>query len=125
MPRKQIEKPFQTKNKITFFLPNDPSEELISNFILQFVKPDSYCLYFKSKDLEPIVLNVFRKYFNNSSYKLQISNDFVNDIYTQDDQQHKIQIYHETKTSHRGATENIKSLKKNAYWPNMEKDVLN
>lgn len=54
---------------------------------------------------------------------MYISNSLVDDIIEFDDQQEKIKLFHETKTSHRGVTENVSALKKRYYWPNMEKDV--
>lgn len=112
------------KQRTIIFLKNDPSEEDLCKIIKEhFVPKTTYCLHFLNKSLEPFILGIFQKYFKNNSFNLYISNTFLEDITDVEEQQLKVQYYHETKTSHRGIQENIISLKKNFYWPNLENDV--
>lgn len=119
----QKEKIFD-KLRTFIFLPNDPDEEIICKIIKEhFIPKLTYCMFFQNKNLEPIVLRIFQKYFKNGSFILYISDTFLEDVTEKDTQQEKIKLYHETKTSHRGITENIASIKKVFYWPNLEIDV--
>lgn len=123
--KNRIEKvyPFD-KTRTIIFLPNDPLEEDICKMIKEhFIPKNTYCLHFQNKTLEPIIIRIFQKYFKNGAFTLYISNTLLEDITNKDEQQLKIKYYHETKTTHRGIQENILSLKKNYYWPNLENDV--
>lgn len=40
-----------------------------------------------------------------------------------DEDKQKLQLYHETKTSHRGIQENINAIKRIFYWPKLDQDV--
>ena len=112
------------KQRTIIFLKNDPSEEDICEIIKNYFIPgNTYCLHFLNKSLEPLIIRIFQKYFTNNSFKLYISNTLLEDITDLEEQKLKIKYYHETKTSHRGIQENIISLKKNFYWPNLENDV--
>lgn len=112
------------KTRSFIFLPNNPAEELLCKVIKDNFAPNkTYCLYFKNETLEPIVINIFQKYFKNNAFKLYISRTLLEDVTDVEEQQLKIKYYHETKTAHRGIQENITSLKKRFYWPNLENDV--
>lgn len=56
---------------------------------------------------------------------MRISKILLEDVEDKEEQLLRIQQYHETKTIHRGLRENLTSLKKKYYWPNMNKDVQN
>lgn len=112
------------KHRLYVFLNNDPSEDDICKIIKEHFTPKcTYCLHFKDKSLEPIVITNFQKYFKNDSFKLFISNTILEDVEDIEEQKQKLKYYHETKTSHRGIQENILALKKRFYWPNLENDV--
>lgn len=121
--RTEIIKLFGTKKRIIFFLPNNPTALQITNLVKEYMPPGIYCLHFLNKTLEPIVLRAVQESFNANSFTLYISNSLLEDITEEDTQKEKIRLYHETKTSHRGITENVAALKKRFYWPNIEKDV--
>lgn len=112
------------KTRKIIFLPNNPAEETLCQTIKeQFIPGKTYCLLFKNLTLEPIILRIFQNYFKNGAFNLFITRTFLEDIIDKDEQQLKIKYYHETKTTHRGIKENIISLKKHFYWPNLENDV--
>ncbi|KAK9685669.1 Integrase zinc binding domain [Popillia japonica] len=50
-------------------------------------------------------------------------NWILEDIEDKDEQLLKVKYYHEGKTSHRGINEVYQSLKRQYYWPNMEKSI--
>lgn len=62
--------------------------------------------------------------FKNNSFNLIISNTKVADVIDETERVEKIKYYHQTKTSHRGINENLTALRKNFYWPEMDKDVI-
>lgn len=56
---------------------------------------------------------------------LLLTRIILDDVTTDDEKQENIKLYHETKSLHRGITENIVAIKKQFYWPNLETDTKN
>lgn len=103
----------------------DPITEDIQQILKEYLPPNTYCLHFPNKELEPVIIRIFQETFKNNSFKLFISNILLEDITDLDQQKEIIERYHTTKTSHRGITENIKNIKQIYYWPSLERDVIN
>lgn len=111
-------------NRIYLKIPRIQRTNHIVEIIRTHLEPkNNYCLYFACKDLELPFIRTFQKYFKNKSFNLLISNTMVTDVIEEDEKQLKLKFYHETKTTHRGIQENLQSIKKSFYWPNMDKDV--
>ncbi|XP_076269006.1 uncharacterized protein LOC143201674 [Rhynchophorus ferrugineus] len=115
---------FNEKKRTFIFVNENPTTEEIQNLIISYLPPDTYCLHFPFKELEPLILRVFAETFKNNAYKLTISNTLLEDVTNPDKQKEIIEKYHKTKTSHRGITENIKNIKQTYYWPSLERDVI-
>ncbi|XP_050314887.1 uncharacterized protein LOC126749236 [Anthonomus grandis grandis] len=115
---------FETKKRLIYFINKDPLTFDIQSLFKDYLPPDTYCLYFQNKELEPLILRIFQETFKNNAYKLVISNTLLEDVLNVDERKEIIERYHTTKTSHRGMTENIKNIKQRYYWPSLERDVI-
>nr|CAH7758804.1 unnamed protein product [Callosobruchus chinensis] len=56
---------------------------------------------------------------------MSITRKILEDVIDLEEQKQKINLYHETKSSHRGITKNSLAIKKHFYWPNLDIDVRN
>lgn len=78
-------------------------------------------IYFKHKNIERDIIRMIQESF--TKLKIEIVSKMVCDVEKVESQTEKIKYYHEGKTSHRGINEVYQSLKRNYYWPNLEKSV--
>lgn len=113
-------------DKLRFRVSINQIENDFIKFIKEFIQPKkAYTLYFASQELEKPLIRILQEKFDYKSYDLKISKIFLEDVEDKEEQLLRIQQYHETKTIHRGLRENLISLKRKYYWPNMDKDVRN
>ncbi|GJQ65376.1 hypothetical protein Trydic_g7487 [Trypoxylus dichotomus] len=83
-----------------------------NQIIIEYARPgQTYCVYFKFAEMEKPLIRFIQNYSTNKTFALIISRTILEDI-TGREQQEKVKLYHETKTSHRGITENISAIKK-------------
>ncbi|KAK9876430.1 hypothetical protein WA026_012743 [Henosepilachna vigintioctopunctata] len=104
---------------------NDIENDLFK-FIKEYVQPKkSYTIYFASQELEKPLIRILQEKFDYKAFDIRISKLYLEDVEDKEEQLLRVQQFHETKTAHRGLRENLLSLKRKYYWPNMDKDVRN
>jgi len=95
-------------------------ENQFTKFLKEYISPEkTYGIFFQTKDIEKPFIRYAQKSFDSGSFKFKISNTLLEDIEDDEEQIEKIKLYHETKTTHRGIQENLESVKKKFYFPNM------
>ncbi|XP_045468252.1 uncharacterized protein LOC123676417 [Harmonia axyridis] len=112
--------------KLRFLVSVNSVEIDLCRFIREYLRPKSpYTIYFKSLELEKPLIRILQEKFDYKSLDLKISRTLVEDVEDKEEQLLRMKQFHETKTSHRGLRENLLSLKRKYYWPNMNKDIQN
>lgn len=98
----------------------------IIKLLKEFIDPkQTYALYFRDDNFAKFFTVTLQNLFKNSSFKFVQANRFLQDIEKQDDQIEKLNMYHTTKTCHRGITEMKNALSAKYYWPKMLNDIEN
>lgn len=96
----------------------------IIKFFKDYLSPNQlYAIYFRHENLSRIFSVTAQTYFKNASFKLLHCTNMLEDIQGENDQKEKIEIYHTTKTCHRGINETRMALSRRFYWPRMSDDV--
>lgn len=100
-------------------------EEDLEQFIANLQNNITYHLYFPDKEHERIFINQLQEKLIKINSKLLICSTKINDVTLDNDKEDKMNYHHVYKTGHRGITTTIDSLRRNYYWPNLDKDVTN
>lgn len=110
------------KNRTCVTLPLTGSWETIVQALKDCLVPiKKNSIYFKHKNIEREIIKMIQETF--TKLKVEICTKILEDIEDKDEQLLKVKYYHEGKTSHRGINEVYQSLKRQYYWPNMEKSI--
>lgn len=114
------------KNRTFIKIPQTNKKDHFIKILKEYFQPGQlYCLHFTCKSLEIPFIRTVQKLFKNKAFKLMISNNFVTDLFDEEERNLKLKQYHEGKTCHRGIQENLNAIKRSYYWPRMEIDVKN
>lgn len=112
------------KTRLEVSMPKQINDTHFITFTKENMRPgQTYCIYFKNKNLEPVFIRTLQEYFKNNAFNIHITNTLLTDVIDEDEQKLKLKYYHETKTSHRGIQENLQAIKKSFYWPKIDQDV--
>lgn len=100
------------------------SKENIIKLLKEFIDiKQTYALYFRDPILARNFTITLQELFKNSSYKFIQCSKFLTDVETLNDQKEKLNLYHTTKTCHRGINEMKQSLTSKYYWPKMSEHI--
>lgn len=98
----------------------------IIKILKEFIDPkQTYALYFRNPEIAKIFVVTVQNLFQNSSFKLIQCTKFLEDVETLNDQREKLELYHTTKTGHRGINEMKLAVTQKFYWPKMAEDITN
>lgn len=102
------------------------STENFVKFLKEFIDPkQTYAMYFKDQLIARNFIITLQKLFKNTAFNFIQCSKFLNDIETLNEQKEKLEMYHTTKTCHRGINEMKNALTSKFYWPKMSEDIEN
>ena len=85
----------------------------------------TYAIYFRNELIAKNFIVTVQNLFKDSSFKFIQCSKVLEDILTDENQQEKLNLYHTTKTCHRGINEMKTALSSKFYWPKMIIDIEN
>lgn len=119
----KIIKIFDKQRIIVQISKNNFNQDII-NFVKEYMVPNvNYHLLFEPENIYEPFCEVVRRNFVYPSYKLFKCKTKLEDVERDDDKERIIQMYHESKTNHRGINETEERIKKLYYWPNMKETI--
>lgn len=105
-------------------LTNINAQQNIVKLLKEFIDPkQTFAIFFRKPEIGRFFITTVQNLFKNSSYKLVQCTKFLEDIQSLEEQQEKLNLYHTTKTCHRGINEMKQALPCKYYWPKMASDI--
>ena len=109
-----------------FTLSNKDPLPHIFKLLKEYINPKQlYAIYFRHENIARVFITTAQKYFQNSSFKMVQCTNILEDLQLSEDQVEKLELYHTTKTCHRGINEMKMALNRRYYWPKLSEDVQN
>ena len=100
-------------------------EEDFETFLANLNNNATYHLFFPDKEHELFFIRFIQDKLLRINSKLIICSTKLTDVTVDREREDKMNYHHIYKTGHRGITTTIESIKRNYYWPNLDKDVTN
>lgn len=122
-----LENPFKNYNRHIIILKSRSSDEEVFNFLKQFLKLGTnlqLCFNFQDKTIEKKIIRIFQRFLRPYKHlSCIISNDILEDVNNENEQQKIIKHMHEAQTIHRGWKTIEKLISRKYYWPNLRKTI--